>query len=175
MFKRFDICIVLFLLLNACYWIVLNALNTFVSPYVYFVLPAIFIVPTAIYMNFSSMLFVMTFTAFAVASSMPVNTFAVCAVWLIIGIFLNSNKAKFRILDWFSSSMLMQLVNVVVLVSYMVLLPMGAVDFYEYIKRIASDAAASGLLLCLCSNLCVSLPVSIMSFFDVDITSMRDY
>ena len=141
----------------------MNALNTFVSPYVYFVLPAIFIVPTAIYMNFSSMLFVMTFT------------FAVCAVWLIIGIFLNSNKAKFRILDWFSSSMLMQLVNVVVFVSYMILLPMGAVDFYEYIKRIASDVAASGLLLCLCSNLCMSLPVSIMSFFDVDITSMRDY
>ncbi len=174
MFKRFDICIILFLLLNACYWFILNSVNSMVSPYVYFVLPAIFIVPSAVFMNFPSMVVVCTISAFSVASSMPVNIFAVASVWLAMGFTVNAWRFKFRSLDVFSSITLMQFVNLFIIVFYMMLLPMGAENWVEYFKRVACDYAFSGLLLCFCANFCLSLPVSIMSFFGIDITTTED-
>ncbi|MBE6413429.1 MAG: hypothetical protein E7035_02610 [Verrucomicrobiaceae bacterium] len=174
MFKRFDICIVLFLVLNACYWFILNALNSAVSPYVYFLLPAIFIVPAAMFMNFSSMVVVCAISACATASAMPINMFAVCAVWLAAGFAINAWRFKFRALDIFSSITVMQFVNMFVFAFYVLLLPVSAENYVEYIKRVACDFAFSGLLLCLCANFCLSLPVCIMSFFGVDIMSTED-
>ncbi len=54
-------------------------------------------------------------------------------------------------------------------------MPIGADTFFEYIKRVASDTAFSGVLLCVCSWLSLSVPVSIMSFFGVDITANEDF
>ena len=174
MFRRFDICIVLFLLLNACYWVILNALNTIVAPYVYFVLPAIFIVPVAMYMNFSSMVVVILITAFAVASATPANSFFIAIVWLMTAFIVNSWRFKFRALDLFSSITLMQIVNLFVIIFYAFAMPIGTDTFFEYVKRLACDTAFSGVLLCLCSGLCLSVPVSIMSFFGLDITMNED-
>ncbi len=175
MFKRFDISAVLFLFLNACYWIILNSINSFISPWVYFVLPAIFIVPPAMYMNFPSTVVVVLISAFATASAMSANSFFIAFVWLSIAFVVNSWRFKFRTLDFFSSLTLMQIVNLIVIIFYMLIMPIGSDTFFEYIKRVASDVAFSGVLLSFLSYLSLSVPVSIMSFFGIDITANEDF
>ena len=174
MFKRFDICIILFLLLNASYWLILSVINSCVAPYFYLLLPAIFIVPCAMFLGAISMIFVVVISSFMFALSTPTNPFLVCAVWGSIGFFINAWRFKFRTLDWLSCIMLMQIVNAVILIFYAFILPNACASFADFVKRFSFDFAVSGLVLCLCGNFCVSLPVSIMSFFGVDITLRED-
>ena len=124
--------------------------------------------------EFSSMVVVCAISACATASAMPINMFAVCAVWIAAGFAINAWRFKFRALDIFSSITVMQFVNMFVFAFYVLLLPVSAENYVEYIKRVACDFAFSGLLLCLCANYCLSLPVCIMSFFGVDIMSTED-
>ena len=174
MFKRFDICIILFLLLNASYWLIFSAINSCVSPYVYFLLPAIFVVPCAMFLGTVSMAIVVVISAFMFALPSQSSSFIVCVAWCAIGFLVNTWRFKFRTLDWFSCIMLMQIVNTALLVFYAIVLPNNSASFFDFVRRFSFDFAVSGLSLCLCGNFCVALPVSIMSFFGVDITTSED-
>ncbi len=152
----------------------LNAINTFVSPWAYFILPAIFIVPPAMLMNFPSMVVVSLISSFAMSSAMSANPFFIALVWLAIGFVVNSWRFKFRSLDPFASVTLMQIVNLVVIIFYIPAMPVGADSFIEYTKRLACDVAFSGVLLGFCSWLTLAVPLSIMSFFGVDVMPNED-
>ena len=56
MFRRFDIRIFLILFLNAAYVYMLSVLNTEIAPAAYVVLPAIFIIPAALFLNIVQMI-----------------------------------------------------------------------------------------------------------------------
>lgn len=174
MFRRFDICIVLFLALNACYWVVLNALNSLASPFAAFVLPALFIVPAAVYMKAVSAAVVVAFAAFATSCNEPVNSFAVCAVWVGVALVVNAVRFRFRGAGWLSSVALMEIANTAVFLYCALAFPFGAQSVGAYVERVFSDWAFSGLALVFCARFCMDLPVAIAGFFGVDITVGED-
>ena len=154
MFRRFDVCIWLFLVLNALYWVAVSALNTCAQGYFYLVVPALFIVPAALYMNYVSMSIVVVFSAMASFSNADVNPFLIAAVWLMAAWLVNVSL----------------LVNMFLILCYAVILPCGVYTAGEYVKRILVDAAASGLFILAVGNFCAKLPVCIMDYFGIDIT-----
>lgn len=170
MFKRFDICILLFLALNALYWLAVSSVNSCAGGVFYIAVPALFIVPAALYMNFLSMASVVVFSALASFSVVGVNSFLVCALWLAAAWLVNVCRFRLRSGDAMANVSLALAVNTLILVAYAFILPCGVYSLGEYAKRIALDAAASGLFVLLTADFCIRLPAQIMDYFSVDIT-----
>lgn len=170
MFKRFDICILLFLALNALYWVVVSSLNSCAGGVFYIAVPALFIVPAALYMNFLSMASVVVFSALASFSVAGVNSFLVCALWLAAAWLVNVCRFRLRTGDAMTNVSLALAVNTFIIVGYAFILPCGVCGFGEYAKRLVFDAAASGLFILIAADFCIKLPVQIMDYFGVDIT-----
>ena len=174
MLRRFDITAVLFLALNALYWLILARINNAASPYVYFAVPAVFIVPPAMYLHFAPAAAVVAAAALAVSAGSPASQFAVCAVWIGAAMLVNAWRFKLRGGGALSDIALALLVNFAVCVLCAPLMPFGCENFSEYAARFGADMAASCALLCVCARFCMALPVSIMGFFGVDITMSED-
>ena len=137
-------------------------------------MPALFIVPPAMFMNFPSAAVVVAASALAISAGTPANPYAVCVVWLAAAMLVNAWRFKFRSLDAFSGMALMLFANAAVALLCAPAMPMGAENFSQYARRFCCDLAASGMLICACAHFCLSLPVSIMGFFGIDLTMNED-
>ena len=170
MIKTFDIKIPLILVLNLLYVFILSTLNTEISPYVYVMLPAVFIVPPALFLNFAPAMFVVAFSALINEVVMPVRTGLVCALWLVCAYVVHNQRFRFRNFDTFSIISLMLVLNFCILFLYALLLPNGCAGVAEYFYRVAIDISISSAVLIAVAKFTVSLPADIMRFLGADIS-----
>lgn len=170
MIKTFDIKIPLILALNLCYVYIISTLNTEISPYVYIMLPAVFIVPSALFLNFLPAMFVVAFSALINEVVMPVRTGLVCALWLSCAYVVHNQRFRFRTLDAFSVISLMLVLNFSILLLYALFLPNGCAGTAEYFYRVAIDVSVSSAVLIAISKFTVTLPADIMRVLGVDIS-----
>lgn len=169
MFRSFDIRIVLFLTLGGLYWAAITSVNSAVADCVYLSLPAVFIVPVALFSGWKTATFVVAFCALAASAGRGQNMFAVCAVWLAAAFLLNSWRFKLRFADAFSSAVVFAAVNLAVVCLCAVFSPADSSGFWQYLRRLGCDAAASSLVAAAVSRLCMTVPAAVMEFFGVDI------
>ena len=73
MFRYIDIKPIFFIFANIVFAHILSEINSEVAPYIFFAVPALFIVPSALFLNFLPMLFSVAFTAFFLEASTPVR------------------------------------------------------------------------------------------------------
>ncbi len=169
MFRSFDIRVVLFLALGCLYWAAITSVNSSVDGRVFLSLPAVFIVPAALFSGWKTATFVVAFCALAASAGRGQNMFAVCAVWLGAAFLLNSWRFKLRFVDAFSSAVVFAAVNLAVVCLCAVFSPADCSGVWQYLRRFGCDAAVSSLAAGAVSRLCMAAPAAVMEFFGVDV------
>ena len=174
MFRFFDFKVIFFIIANIAFAYLLSEINTEIAPYIYFVVPALYIIPASLFLNFLPMLFTIAFTAFFVEATTPIRAGAVSAIWLIAGFVIHGIRFRFRTLDWFSVSALFVGVNFSVLFVYFIFFPKQADSLSTYIVRTATDALCSSALLMLIGRFSLSIPLALANLFRINLSISED-
>lgn len=174
MFRYFDFKVIFFIFANIVFAHILSEINSEVAPYIYFAVPALYIVPSALFLNFIPMLFTVAFTAFFVEASTPLRAGSTATIWLLASFVVHGMRFRFRTLDWFSLSALYVGLNFVILFLYCVFFPKQADSFSTYVVRTASDALCSSVLLMLIGRFSLSIPIALANFCGVNLSISED-
>lgn len=161
MIRRFDWKILILLLLNAGFAFVLGALNTIVAPYVYLILPAIFIVPAARCLGFGAMIFVVALSGFFASVQTPLAVGIIPAIWLLVAGVLRVFGVGAGRLDAFRAVAFSEMANFAIIIIYALIMPNDVGSFLDYCARVCVDAAVSALVLLCVARLVVDLPMQI--------------
>lgn len=165
MFRRFDIRIFLILFLNAAYVYMLSVLNTEIAPAAYIVLPAIFIIPAALFLNFVQMLAAVVFSALLCEATTPLWPGATVVLWIIGAFAVHSMRFRFRACDWLSLTTLAEILNIIIVFFYALFFFREAENLFEYAVRVSTDALVSASVLLFAGKFSVSLAVSAANIF----------
>lgn len=170
MFKYIDFKPIFFIFANIVFAHILSEVNSEVAPYIYFAVPALYIVPSALLLNFLPMLFTVAFTAFFIEASTPVRAGVTVAMWLFMAFVVHGIRFKFVTLDWLSLSALYVGVNFVLLFLYFVFFPKQTGSVGDYIVRVATDALCSSILLIIVGKFCITIPISLANLCGINLS-----
>ena len=166
--------IFIILFLNAAYIYVLSAVNTELAPAAYLLLPAVLIIPAALFLKFVPMLAVVAFSAFLSDASTPVRPGLNAALWMVSAFAVHGMRFRFLARDWFSVTVLAEILNIILFFFYALFFYGGSRSIADYAARISTDALASALALALVAKFCVSLPVSVANILGVEMSISED-
>lgn len=153
---------------NAAFLFVLSAINSELAPSAYLVLPVLFIIPAALYLDFIPMLVVVAASAFLCSSTTGVRAGLTAALWLSAAFAVHGMRFRFRSGDWFSITVLLEITNIILVFFYALLFPRDVGAFFEYASRVSADALLSAAVLLLVGKFCAVLPVSLANFFGIE-------
>jgi hypothetical protein len=170
MLKYIDLKPIFFIFANIIFAHILSELNSEVAPHIYFVVPALFIVPSALLLNFLPMLFSVAFTAFFFEASTPVRAGSTVAMWLFVAYIVHTIRHRFIVLDWFSLSALYILANFALLLLYFIFFPKQADSVGTYIVRTATDTLCSSALLMLVGKFCITIPILLANLCGMELS-----
>ncbi len=174
MLRYLDIKVVFFLFSNIAFSYMVSVVNGEIAPYAYFILPALYIVPAALFLNFLPMMFVVLFTAFYMEASTPIRAGLTAGIWLIAAFCAHSMRFRFRACDRFSITALFVLLNIIILFFYALLFPVDADSIFSYICRLSGDAIFSSLLLMLLAKFSISIPLALANIFGLNLSITED-
>lgn len=158
------------LLTNAAYLFVLSTLNSELAPSAYLVLPALFIIPAALYLDFLPMLAVVGVSAFLCSSTTGVRAGLTAALWLSAAFAVHGMRFRFRSGDWFSITALVEITNIILVFFYALFFPRDVGGFFEYASRVSADALLSAAVLLFAGKFCAVLPVSLANFWGIEMS-----
>lgn len=174
MIKKLDLKILIFLLVNIAYIFIIGVLNDFLSPYVYLILPAIFIIAPAKYLGFGGMVFVVVFSALMSEIYLPLPTGISAVIWLLAAVcarFISSGTER---VDTLWAIYITQITNFLIIFVYALILPNNTADFLTYVTRVACDTGASAFLLLFVSKFTVEFPMLITQLINLEVVSYDD-
>ena len=164
MFRKFDIRIPILLTLNILYIFIISTLNGELAPYAYLMLPAVFILAPALFLEFFGMLFVVGVSAFLVEATTPVRTGMTAALWLAVAFWVHGWRFRLKNLDTMQIIGMAEAVNILIILVFAVFMKSGSTSFSAFFVRLLGDAAISAAVLAVCAKFTVLLPVSVMNF-----------
>lgn len=166
MIKRVDLRFLVVLLVNLGYAYAVSSVNNWLSPYVYLMLPALFIVPAAKWLGTGGLIFVVLVSSLASSTFVPLPMGIVSIIWLLAAAFARVLCANTEKVHAVWAIGVMEIVNFSILFLYAVFLPSAVDGISEYILRVACDILASALALFPLSKWAVEFPDRIIRLFE---------
>ncbi len=170
MFRYLDFKAFFFLFSNIAFFYIISVLNGEISPYFYLAIPAVYIIPSALFLDFLPMVFVVVFSAFFVESTTPLRTGIIPVLWLVVAFFVYGARFRFRGRDKFSIAMLFVIVNVIILFFYSLFFPTDSKSLFAYVVRVSADVLLSSSILLLIANFSLSIPLALANIFGFDLS-----
>lgn len=154
------------LLTNAAYLFVLSTLNSELAPSAYLVLPALFIIPAALYLDFLPMLAVVGVSAFLCSSTTGVRAGLTAALWLSAAFAVHGMRFRFRSGDWFSITALVEITNIILVFFYALFFPRDVGDFSNTRRGCRRTRCFRRRFCCLRANSARFCPCRLRTFWE---------
>lgn len=167
MLKTADIRVIYFLIVNTLFVFVFGAVNDMVCPWVYMMMPAVFVAPAALFLNMWGMALVVAYSALLTAAGTPANGGWLCFVWLLCAFLLHGVRFRFMGREFLSLSLMAQGVNALCIVVASFGLPMAELSVWEHVCRLFADTFASGVFLAVFGVFVFRMPAAILGAFGV--------
>ena len=174
MFRYFKIEPFFFIVSNIGFMCAVSALNGEISPYACVFVPALYIVPAALFLDFAPMLFAVAVSAFFFEASTPVRAGSTAALWLAAAAAVHAVRFRFRMCGRFSIAALFIAANALITLACALFYARGAECFSDYISRVGSDLLASSLALLVLGRLPIAAPLSMANVFGLDMSINED-
>ncbi|MFI3291315.1 MAG: hypothetical protein R3Y46_05475 [Opitutales bacterium] len=176
MIKVFDIRPFVMLLINFVMIFVLYSLNDLLSfSGIYLIVPVLFLVVPAVYLNTAKAMFVICATALAMESLLPVRAFSILVIWLLAGFFLRTQRFRFVRMGFAEIFLLLAILNTLMIFSYGIFFFSSNMDFLAYAFKIFNDAFFSVLFLIYTSSYVIFLHRAIFNVLGLELSVEKAY
>lgn len=174
MIKGFDRKWIVLFALSLIYIFMVQSINFVAGEYGFSImLPAIFIVPAALFMNAGAGIILIVLLGFIESAFYPVRMGLVSIIWALLALPVSLSSFRYRNLGFFSIVCLLEIVNFLAILAYCVIFSRGMESFSEYFLRVFFDAAISGVVLAVIGYYSILIPRSI-SYFLGENLSIQD-
>ncbi len=176
MIRVFDVRPFVMLLINIVMMFVLYSINDMLSCWgIYLMLPVLFLVVPAVFLNTPKAIFVICSTALMIESFLPVRGFSLLLIWLFAGLFLRTQRFRFVRMSFVEIFLLLAILNTLMIFSYGVFFFRTNVDFIAYAFKIFNDAFFSMIFLIYTSSYVILLHRAIFNVFGLELSVEKAY
>ena len=174
MFRYFKIEPFFFIVSNIGFMCAVSALNGEISPCACVFVPALYIVPSALFLDFAPMLFAVAVSAFFFEATTPVRAGSTAALWLVAAAAVHAGRFRFRMCGRIAVISLFIAANVLITLVCALFYMRGIECFSDYFSRVASDLVVSSVALIVLGRFPIAVPISMANIFGLDMSINED-